>query len=156
MHAEGAATPLSAAHEPLEQAGPVLLYDGACGLCGTTVRLVLRHDRRGTLRFAALGGAYARGVAERHPELAGADSMVWVESPRAGRPERVLVRSAAALRVARYLGGPWRLLLAGWAVPSALRDAMYDLLARHRHRLPGAAACVVPTAEERGRFLDGP
>lgn len=136
--------------------GPVLLYDGACGFCGTMVRLVLRHDRRGTLRFAALGGAYARGVVERCPELAAADSMVWVERPGAGNPERVLVRSAAALRVARYLGGCWRLLLPLRVVPRPLRDAAYDLLARHRHRLAGAAACVVPTAEESARFLDAP
>ena len=143
-------------HAPLEPSGPVLLYDGACGLCGTTVRLVLRHDRRGTLRFAALGGGYALAVVGRHPELAGADSMIWVEPGGAGRPEQVLVRSAAALRVARYLGGPWRLLLAVGFVPSPLRDAAYDLLARHRHRIPGAVACVVPTAEERARFLEAP
>ncbi len=135
--------------------GPVLLYDGACGFCGAAVRVVLRHDRRGTLRFASLAGAYARGVVERHPELAGADSMVWVESATAERGERVLARSAAALRVAAYLGGAWRLLLAGWLVPRPLRDAAYDLVARHRHRLPGAA-CVVPTAAQRTRFLEEP
>lgn len=134
--------------------GPVLLYDGACGFCGTAVRLVLRHDRRGTLRFAALGGAYARAVVGRHPELEGSDSMVWLEPPAGGLPERVLVRSAAALRVARYLGGPWRLLLAGWLAPRPLRDALYDLVARHRHRLSGAAACVVPDAAQRARFLE--
>ena len=141
---------------PLEPSGPVLLYDGACGLCGRTVRLVLRHDRHGTLRFAPLGGAYARRLGERHPELAGADSMVWVEPAGAGVPERVLVRSEAALRVLRYLGGPWRLLLGLRVVPRPLRDAAYDLLARHRHRLAGAAACVTPTPAERARFLDAP
>jgi predicted DCC family thiol-disulfide oxidoreductase YuxK len=135
--------------------GPVLLYDGACGFCGATVRLVLRHDRRGTLRFAALGGVYGERVAGRHPELAGVDSVVWVDPPGEGEPERVFVRSAAVLRVAGYLGGPWRVLLAAWAVPRPLRDAAYDLVARHRHRLPGAGeACVVPTPDQRARFLD--
>ncbi len=135
--------------------GPVLLYDGACGFCGAAVRVVLRHDRRGTLRFASLAGAFAQGVVERHPELASADSMVWVEPATGGRGERVLTRSAAALRVAAYLGGAWRLLLAGWLVPRPARDAAYDLVARHRHRLAGAA-CVVPTAAERARFLEEP
>jgi len=136
-------------------AGPVLLYDGACGLCGATVRFVLRHDGRGTLRFAALGSRFAARVIERHRGLAGADSMVWVELGTARRPERAFLRSAAALRVARYLGGVWAVLLAAWIVPRPLRDAAYDLLARHRHRLPGTAdACVVPTPEVRARFLD--
>lgn len=136
-------------------AGPVLLYDGACGFCGATVALVLRRDRKGTLRFAPLGGAFARDVAARHPARAGADSVVWVEPAAAGAPERVLARSAAALRIASYLGGVWTLALGAWLVPRPLRDAVYDLVARHRHRLSGAA-CFVPTPEVRARFLDAP
>ena len=88
---------------------PVLLYDGTCGFCAESVQLVLRHDRRRTLRFAALQGAFGRTVRARHPELEGVDSVVWVEPPAEGRPEAVLVRSDAALRVARYLGGPFHL-----------------------------------------------
>jgi predicted DCC family thiol-disulfide oxidoreductase YuxK len=117
------------------------------------VRFVLRHERRRTLRFAALGGAHARGVVAGHPELAGADSVVWVEPAAASRPERVFVRSAAALRVAGYLGGAWRLLLVARVVPRPVRDAVYDLVARHRHRLTGGT-CVVPGPGERSRFLD--
>jgi predicted DCC family thiol-disulfide oxidoreductase YuxK len=83
--------------------------------------------------------------------------MIWVEAAGAAAQERVFVRSAAALRVARYLGGMWTFALAAWLVPRTLRDAAYDVLARHRHRLPGAAdACFVPAPEERARFLDAP
>lgn len=65
------------------------------------------------------------------------------------------MRSAAALRVARYIRGVWALALAAWLVPRPLRDAAYGLVARHRHRLPGGAgACFVPTPEVRARFLD--
>jgi predicted DCC family thiol-disulfide oxidoreductase YuxK len=146
--------PVSTSTDAADPAGPVLLYDGACGLCGATVRFVLRHERRRTLRFAALGGRYARGVVARHPGLDGTDSVVWVDPATGIRPERVLLRSAAALRVAGYLGGAWRLLRVVWLVPRPLRDAAYDLVARHRHRLSAAGACVVPGPEERSRFLD--
>lgn len=102
-------------------------------------------------------GAYAAAVIARHPEFADIDALLWVEAPVAGGRERVLARSAAALRVARYLGGSWRLALAAWLVPRPLRDAIYDLVARHRHRLVGApAACYAPPPEVRSRFLDGP
>jgi predicted DCC family thiol-disulfide oxidoreductase YuxK len=83
--------------------------------------------------------------------------MIWVEPAGGGAPERVVVRSAAALRVAGYLGGAWTLARAAWLVPRPLRDAAYDLLARHRHHLPGGSdACFVPAPEAKARFLDTP
>lgn len=133
--------------------GPVLLYDGACGFCSAVVQLVLKRDRRGTLRFAALQGGYARGLFARHPELEGVDSLMWAEPSALG--ERVFVRSEAGLRLARYLAGPWHLALALWLLPRALRDSVYDVVARHRHRLGGPAdTCFVPSPAARARFLD--
>ncbi len=140
---------------PAAPAGPVLLYDGDCGFCAESVQLVLRHDRSGTLRFARLQGDLGTAVRARHPELQGVDSMVWVE-PVPGRDQpRVLVRSDAALRIARYLGGWWRLAGAARLLPRRLRDGAYDLVARHRHRLLGdGRSCLVPGVEVRERFLD--
>lgn len=134
---------------------PVLLYDGGCGFCAASVRFVLRHEGRHTLRFAPLDGEFGRAVRSRHPELAGVDSVVWVEPASGQRPESAQVRSAAALEVARYLGGAWRLAAVTRLVPGRLRDAAYDVIARHRHVLPGRAdACLLlPPPEAQGRFL---
>ena len=135
--------------------GPVLLYDGTCGFCAESVQLVLRHDRAGTLRFAPLQGELGSRVRATHPELDGVDSMVWVEPAGRNAPVRVLTRSAAALRIARYLGGWWHLTRAAALVPGPLRDAAYNAIARHRHRLlAGGPACLVPAPEVRARFLD--
>jgi predicted DCC family thiol-disulfide oxidoreductase YuxK len=72
-----------------------------------------------------------------------------------GRSPRVYTRSDAALRIARYLGGPWHLARIGRLVPRAIRDALYDLIARHRHRLSaGGPQCLIPRAEVRARFLE--
>ena len=105
------------------RAGPVLYYDGECGVCTRSVELVLRHDRRGTLRFASLRGEFGAALLARHPELRGVDSMLWVEPVPGENRERVLVRSGAVLAVVRYLGGWWRVALAARAIPRALRDA---------------------------------
>lgn len=131
--------------------GPVLLYDGTCGFCAESVQLVLRHDRKCTLRFAPLQGALGAAVRAAHPELAGVDSVLWLE-PGGGR---VLVRSTAALRVARYLGGWWNVLRVAALVPAPIRDGVYRLVARHRHQLlRGGPACLVPGPEVRERFLE--
>jgi predicted DCC family thiol-disulfide oxidoreductase YuxK len=140
---------------PGPENAPVLLYDGACGVCGSSVQLILRRDRRGALRFAALQGAFAATVRSRHPDLNGVDSMIWVEPGSPGVPERVFVRSAAALRAAGYLGGVWRLALMAALLPRRLRDGAYDLVARHRHRLTAAGGvCQAPACVPPGRLLD--
>jgi predicted DCC family thiol-disulfide oxidoreductase YuxK len=134
---------------------PLLLYDGTCGFCAESVQLILRHDRAGTLRFAALQGATGIAVRAANPGLDRVDSMVWVEPDPAGGPGRVHTRSDAALRIARYLGGWWHLARVGRLLPRPLRDAAYDLVARHRHRLLSEGpACLVPPPDVRARFLD--
>lgn len=139
---------------PDDRATPVLLYDGVCGVCNRSVQTIIRHDRRGTLRFAALESDFAREIIERHPELRDVDSMVFVDNP-GGPDERVNVRSAAALRVLRYLGGPFRLLLAARIVPAGLRDWLYDRFAAVRYRFGGKHdACPLPSPDVRARFLD--
>jgi len=134
-------------------ASPVLLYDGVCGFCNKSVQMILNNDRRGTLRFAALQSDYGRAVVGRHRELEGIDSVVFVERDAGG--ERVYVRSDAALKVASYLGGPWKVFLFAYVVPRPARDYLYDLFARNRYRFFGKSEqCMLPPAEARARFLD--
>lgn len=116
---------------------------------------MLRHERQHTLRFATLEGALGSGIRSRHPQLQGVDSMVWVESPTGGHDEAVSVRSGAVLRAARYLGGPWRLLVVARLLPAGLRDGIYDWVARHRHSLTASGPqCFVPAPDQISRFLD--
>ena len=149
--------------EPMAASGrrseePVLLYDGVCSFCNRSVSFILRQDRVRPgvplLRFAALESALGAEIIGRHPELAGVDSVVWVE-PRSDGSELVLVRSDAALRVARYLGPPWSFAAVARVIPRPVRDALYDLFARWRYRIFGKLdACRLPPPEWRARFLD--
>jgi predicted DCC family thiol-disulfide oxidoreductase YuxK len=133
----------------------ILFYDGTCGLCARSVQWVLAHERRDrTLRFASLQGPRAASIAEIRRMAPALDSVIWFEPGDDAYPARVLTRSAAVLAVWRHVGGPWRGLAAvGRLVPRVARDRLYDLIARHRHSLAGPA-CVLPTEEQRERFLD--
>jgi predicted DCC family thiol-disulfide oxidoreductase YuxK len=135
------------------ESAPVLLYDGVCGFCNHTVQMILDRDRRGEMRFAALQSDYGQSVVARHPELAGVDSVVLVERGPGG--ERVHVRSEAALRVAAYLGGAWKIFLAARVVPAPVRDFFYNLFARYRYRFFGKYdTCMLPPPEVRSRFME--
>ena len=130
----------------------VLLYDGDCGFCAGSVQFLLRQEPaagRARLAFAPVQGAFGARVRERFPELVGVDSVVWYDP--AGPAVRV--RSAAALAAAAHLGGLWAVMAAlGRLVPRAIRDAIYDQIAQRRFKI-AVPACLLPTPEERTRFL---
>ena len=127
----------------------VLLFDGVCNLCNAGVNFLLNHDPAGHFKFAALQSEAGQGL------LAGCKlptdefkSFVLVEDGRCYQ------RSEAALRVARRLPGAWRLLYGFILLPTPLRDALYDLVARNRYRWFGRRdTCRLPTPELRARFL---
>jgi predicted DCC family thiol-disulfide oxidoreductase YuxK len=134
----------------LLQAGPILLYDGRCGVCSQAVQWVLAHERSHSLRFAPLESAVGRELRALAGVGTDIDSMLWTEL-RDGRVHAD-VRSLAILRVLGYVGGPWRWLTTLRIVPEFLRDLGYRAFARLRYRIV-AQSCLVPTAQERARFL---
>src|SRR6516165_6120143 len=127
---------------------PVLVYDGSCGFCSRSVQFILRHERRHDLLFVTRDSPLGQDL-RRHFHLEGVESMLWIADDQAS------IESNAVLRAARYLGGIFSALATlGSLVPSFLRNWVYRQIARHRRRLTSrATSCVVPTAEQRERFL---
>lgn len=128
---------------------PVILFDGVCNLCNGAVNWIMERDRKAHFRFASLQSDAAR---EMLATVNGGnplpDSIVLIDE--AG----VHTQSDAALRIAAKLKWPWSWLSALRIVPRVLRDAMYNVVARHRYRWFGQSdTCRVPAPHERHRFL---
>jgi predicted DCC family thiol-disulfide oxidoreductase YuxK len=127
-----------------------LYYDGTCGLCHRAVRFLLAEDPSGrAFRFAPLDSETFRGLGGHLPRPL-PDSLILETADGA-----FLMRSAAVLRALARLGGLWRLLAAaGGLIPTPLRDAAYDAVARVRYRLFArpAEACPVTPPHLRARF----
>ncbi|MEO8698996.1 MAG: DCC1-like thiol-disulfide oxidoreductase family protein [Kofleriaceae bacterium] len=130
--------------------GPILLYDGVCGLCAKSVRWILRHERDRELVFAPLQGATAAALRERHANIPESiDTVVLVDGDRA------YLRSKAFLHLAKHLRAPWR-----WAhwfrwFPGFVLDLGYRLVAATRYRLFGKVdSCELPSPENRARFVE--
>lgn len=68
---------------------------------------------------------------------------------------RAVTKSEAALFVARELGWPWKLARIARVLPLALRDRVYDAIARSRYRIFGRNdQCVIPSEASRSRFVE--
>lgn len=130
---------------------PVLLFDGVCNLCESSVRFVIRRDRKARFRFASLQSAAAHRLLEafdfRGDTLG---SVVLIDDGR------LYLKSRAALRVARQLDGAWPLLYYFFIwIPEPVSDAVYDFIGRRRYRWFGRKeACWLPEPSLEARFLD--
>lgn len=127
----------------------IVLFDGVCNFCNASVNFLLRRDRDGVFRFAALQSEAGRKLlAEAGLQQGHLDSMVLIEGAQ------VAIKSTAALRAARRLPGLWFMTGLLLAIPRSLRDWCYDAIAARRYRWFGKReACMIPTAEMRSRFL---
>ena len=131
---------------------PILLYDGVCGFCNKSIQTIITYDKKGSMKFAPLQSKLGQEIVARH-DLQNIDSVVFVD--RSSAIERVFIRSNAALQVAGYLGGWWKLLLVFYIVPRPLRDFGYELFAKYRYRFFGKYdSCMLPSPEIRARFVD--
>ena len=134
----------------METGGPILFFDGVCGLCDRLVQFVLRHDRRAFFRFAALQSDVATqtlGHFGKNPD--DLDTMYALTDDG-----RLLSKARAILWVTRKLGLPWSLLAVFSVLPTVVLDWFYDRVAHNRYRIWGKRdACRLPAADERARFL---
>jgi predicted DCC family thiol-disulfide oxidoreductase YuxK len=131
-------------------AAPLLLFDGVCHLCASSVQFVLKHDRRGLVKFCSIQSETGSKLYREH----GLDP---------GQPQSMLLitdlgcysQSDAALELAALMGGWFRMLHWLKWVPRPIRDSIYRLIADHRYRLFGKQdQCWLPRPEWRERFVD--
>ncbi len=139
----------------MDVSGPVLLFDGECGLCGRCVRLLLVSDCRGRLSFAALQGEAAQQfLRERGLPTEDFDSAIFVSDWAQRLAAEPLFRTDALLAAMQEAGGFWWVVTWLRVLPGAWRDGVYRWVARWRKRFFGGGDGADLYAEFDGkRFL---
>lgn len=142
--------------ESSQVTGPVLFYDGECGLCNRSVRYLLRMDRNGRLHFAPLQSDLAQSYLRWHGlPTEDFDSMVLVPAWERREQAEYALRTNATVAALKLCGGFAKGLgtVLGW-VPSSWRDAVYKVVARWRYKIWGKwQTCPLPKREWTRRFI---
>ena len=127
----------------------VIVFDGLCNLCARSVKFILDHEAGPVLRFTSLQSpAGTRLLLELGFDPTDAKTFVLIADGSA------YAKSDAAIRVARYLSGAWKLISAIKIIPRPVRDWLYDVVAQNRYRWFGRLeACMSPSPDLRARFL---
>lgn len=128
---------------------PILLYDGVCNLCNSSVQFTIKHDKYNRIRFAALQSEVGKALLTKHQLSEKLDSVIFIENNKA------YTKSDAPLHVTKYFGGLYPLARVFLIVPKFIRNSIYDWIAKNRYRWFGKQeSCMMPTPEIRARFLD--
>lgn len=140
-----------------DQIGPVLLFDGTCGLCNRCVRLLLRLDRSGRLHFAPLQGPAAQQFLGQHGlSTTDFDSLIFVPDWERREQPGYLSRTDGVVAALRACGGAARGLGNVLAlIPTRWRNAGYHVVACWRYRLWGEwRPRPLSRSEWRRRFIE--
>lgn len=129
----------------------IILFDGVCNLCNSSVNFVLDRDKEKKFMFAALQSDIGKKLLLSHDiNLPGNyDSVILIKD------SKVYKKSAAALEIAKDLGGVWQLLYIFKIIPSFVSNILYDLVANNRYRFFGKReVCRMPEPGVQERFLE--
>ncbi|MEX0929067.1 MAG: DCC1-like thiol-disulfide oxidoreductase family protein [Balneolales bacterium] len=128
----------------------IILFDGICNLCNSSINFVIDRDSGQHFRYSALQSKKGQQLMKEHNFSSGdLTSIVLIEE------NGIYVKSAAALMIARKLTFPWPLLYGFMIIPAFMRNIVYDIIARNRYRWFGKQnECRVPTPELKELFLE--
>ena len=128
---------------------PIIVFDGHCVFCSGWAGVVLRHDTGARYRLLRAQSPLGQAL-YRHYGLDPVD----YESNLLLEGGHLWLKSEGTIRMAEGLGFPWSLAGLIRVVPRALRDRLYDLIARNRYRIAGRRdVCYAPPEAMRERFL---
>ena len=134
----------------MEAEKKIILFDGVCNLCNSSVQFVIKRDKKDQFRFAPLQSDVGQKlVQERGIDTTMIDSIILIEPQVA-----YYTKSDAALKIAQQLSGAWPLMGVFLGVPSGIRNVVYDWIAKNRYRWYGKRdECMIPTPELKEKFL---
>lgn len=136
--------------ENLPKDKKIILFDGVCNLCNSSVQYIIERDHKDMYRFASLQSDIGQqiqhylGIANRN-----IDSIVLYEPNKA-----YYYKSGAIIEIAKEMPYfSWFTIFR--IVPASLRDFVYDYIAKNRYKWYGKQeSCWISTPELKAKFLE--
>jgi len=164
---------------PTDEQRPIVLFDGSCTLCNNFVQFLLKYDKAGNLRFAALQSKVGELLLRRMSEEVRNEVLHVIvdddndESKKEEQeqykslvlctPDSTYIQSSAVLKILGSLSSSSakriKLLqyvgLAGYVLPTRIRDRVYKFVSKRRKSWFGSAdECMLYDERFDDRFVD--
>jgi predicted DCC family thiol-disulfide oxidoreductase YuxK len=134
----------------LPEGKKIIIFDGVCNLCNSSINYVIDNDKNDIFRFVSLQSDL--GIALQNYlgiEIDNIDSII-LYNPN----EAYYLRSTAALKIMKEFSGLWKLSTIAFLLPRIFRDKIYDFIASNRYKWFGKEDnCRIITPELKSKFL---
>ena len=136
--------------QDLPKGKKIILFDGVCNLCDTSIQYVIKKDKKNTFRFVAIQSDLGQriikhiGINSLH-----IDSVILYEPGIA-----YYYKSSAIVEITKELSGFFSWASVFRILPITVRDYIYDYVAKNRYKWYGKKdSCLMPSAELQDKFL---
>ncbi len=126
----------------------IVLFDGVCNLCNSTVLFLIKHDANNQLNFSAQQTEAGKNIMLQNNIAIDNTSVIFIKETK------VYDKSDAIIEIAKLLTGWPSILQYGRIVPKWFRNFLYDLIAKNRYRIFGKRnECAIPSEANKVKFL---
>ncbi|WP_324026979.1 DCC1-like thiol-disulfide oxidoreductase family protein [Maribacter sp. BPC-D8] len=128
----------------------IILFDGVCNLCNSSVQFAIKRDENDIFRYSAIQSETGKKLlAERNIDTNEMDSIILIEPNIA-----YYTKSTAALEIGKHLKGLSSISSILLWLPESFRNIVYDFVAANRYKWYGKKeACMIPTEELKSKFI---
>lgn len=125
----------------------IVLFDGECNFCDSTVQFIINRDPEGQFHFVSLQSEKGKTMLGRHHLPNDLSTIALIKDGMA------YTKSTAMLNIFRQLDSGWKYLYAFIIIPAPIRNTIYKIIAKNRYSWFGQKTdCQIPSIEIRKRF----
>ena len=127
----------------------IILFDGVCNFCNSSINFVIDHDPKKHFKFASLQSDIGQEILTKFSKnTKDFDSVILLKD------NQLYEKSEAALEITKHLSGFWKYLSIFGILPTFFLNFFYDIVAKNRYKIFGKAdSCRMPTPDLKERFL---
>lgn len=128
----------------------IVLFDGVCNLCNTSIQWIIEHDKKDVFRFVALQSDLGQEIIKYIGiDIKTTDSIVLYQPGIA-----YYYKSKAVFEISKELGGLFYFVNLFSILPDSFTNSIYDFVAKNRYKWYGRKeSCMIPTDALKLKFL---
>jgi predicted DCC family thiol-disulfide oxidoreductase YuxK len=129
----------------------IVLFDGICNFCNSTVLVIIKYDKNNNLKFASQQSEYGRLLLANYNIIENnLNTIYFIRNDKA-----IFSETEALFEIIKLLNWKLRILLLFRILPLPFSNFIYRFFSKNRYKWFGKMEkCSIPTDEIKTKFLD--